>query len=43
MTRINTGIEQCYALYRDGTNIAFERDGTRIGSFTVLSGDPMNL
>jgi hypothetical protein len=43
MTRTNVGIEQCYALYRDGTNVDFERDGTRIGSFTVLSGDPMNL
>jgi hypothetical protein len=43
MTRTNVGIEQCYGLYRDGTNIDFERDGARMGSFTVLSGDPMNL
>ena len=43
MTRTNVGVEQCYSLYRDGTNIDFERGGTRIGSFTVLSGDPMNL
>jgi hypothetical protein len=43
MTKTNVGMEQCYSLYRDGTNVSFERDGTRIGSFTVLSGDPMNL
>lgn len=43
MERTNTGIEQCYSLYRDGTNVSFERGGTRAGSFTVLSGDPMNL
>jgi hypothetical protein len=43
MTRTNVGIEQCYALYRDGPNVDFERDGARMGSFTVLSGDPMNL
>jgi hypothetical protein len=43
MTRTNVGVEQCYSLYRDGSNVAFERDGTRIGSFTVLSGNPMNL
>jgi hypothetical protein len=43
MTRTNVGLEQCYSLYRDGTNVSFERDGTRIGSFTILSGDPMNL
>jgi len=43
MTRTNVGVEQCYSLYRDGTNVSFERDGTRVGSFTVLSGDPMNL
>jgi hypothetical protein len=43
MTLTNVGIEQCYALYRDGPNVDFERDGARMGSFTVLSGDPMNL
>lgn len=43
MTRTNVGVEQCYSLYRDGTNVSFERNGTRVGSFTVLSGDPMNL
>jgi hypothetical protein len=43
MTRTNVGVEQCYSLYRDGTNVSFERNGTRVGSFTVLSGDPLNL
>jgi len=43
MTKTNVGVEQCYTLYRDGTNIAFERDGARVGSFTVLAGDPQNL
>jgi hypothetical protein len=43
MEKTNVGIEQCYSLYRDGTNVSFERDGMRVGSFTVLSGDPMNL
>lgn len=43
MTKTNVGVEQCYSLYRDGSNVAFERNGTRVGSFTVLSGDPQNL
>ena len=43
MEKTNVGVKQCYSLYRDGTNIAFERDGMRVGSFTVLSGDPLNL
>jgi hypothetical protein len=43
MTKINVGAEQCYTLYRDGTNVAFERDGARLGSFSVLAGDPQNL
>ena len=43
MSKTNVGVEQCYSLYRDGTNVSFERDGTRIGTFTVLSGNPMNL
>jgi hypothetical protein len=43
MARTNVGVEQCYSLYREGTNVSFERDGRRVGSFTVLSGDPMNL
>jgi glucose/arabinose dehydrogenase len=43
MTKTNPGIEQCYTLNRDGTNVSYERGGARIGSFTVLSGDPQNL
>jgi hypothetical protein len=44
MTKTNVGVEQCYTLYRDGTNVAFTRpDGAKVGSFTVLAGDPRNL
>ncbi len=43
MTKTNVGVEQCYTLYRDGSNVAFERDGVRLGTFTVLAGDPRNL
>jgi hypothetical protein len=44
MTKTNVGVEQCYALYRDGTNVSFSRpDGAKVGSFTVLAGDPRNL
>jgi len=44
MTKTNVGVQQCYSLYRDGTNVSFSRpDGARIGSFTVLAGDPQNL
>jgi hypothetical protein len=44
LTRINVGIEQCYALYREGTNIRFDRpDGNKIGTFTVEPGNPQNL
>jgi hypothetical protein len=44
MTKTNVGAEQCYALYREGTNVSFNRpDGAKVGSFTVLAGDPQNL
>jgi len=44
MTKTNVGVEQCYSLYRDGTNVSFARpDGAKVGSFTVLAGDPQNL
>ena len=44
MTKTNVGVQQCYSLYRDGTNVAFTRpDGAKVGSFTVLAGDPQNL
>jgi len=44
LTRINSGAEECYSLYRNGTNVDFHRpDGNRIGTFTVEAGDPQNL
>jgi hypothetical protein len=43
MTKTNVGVEQCYGLYRDGSNVMFDRNGTRVGSFTVLAGNPQNL
>jgi hypothetical protein len=44
LTKINVGVEQCYALYRNGTNVDFNRpDGTRVGTFTVEAGNPQNL
>jgi hypothetical protein len=43
LTKINAGVEECYTLYREGNNVAFERNGTRVGTFTVLSGNPQNL
>jgi hypothetical protein len=44
MARINDGIEQCYTLYRNGQVMTFDRpDGTPIGSFTALAGNPHDL
>jgi hypothetical protein len=44
LTRINAGAEQCYSLYRNGTNVDYHRpDGNRVGTFTVEAGDPQNL
>jgi len=44
MTRINDGAEQCYTLYRNGQVMTFDRpDGTPIGSFTALAGNPRDL
>ena len=43
LTKINVGVEECYTLYPEGNNVAFERNGTRVGTFTVLSGNPQNL
>lgn len=43
LTKINAGVEECYSLYREGNNVAFEHNGTRAGTFTVLSGNPRNL
>jgi hypothetical protein len=43
LTRINTN-EECYSLYRNGTNVDYHRpDGNRLGTFTVQAGDPQNL
>lgn len=44
LTNINSGTEQCYALYRNGTNVDYDRpDGNRMGTFTVEAGNPQNL
>jgi hypothetical protein len=44
LTRINVGVEDCYSLYREGAAFRFDRpDGQKIGSFTVLPGNPQNL
>jgi hypothetical protein len=41
---IDVGAENCYALSRNGTNIDLSgRDGSKVGSLTVLPGDPQNL
>jgi hypothetical protein len=44
LTRINVGVEDCYTVYRDGANFRYDRpDGTPLGSFAVLPGNPQNL
>jgi hypothetical protein len=44
LTRINSGAEDCYSLYREGANYRFERpDGNKIGTFTVVSGNTWSL
>jgi hypothetical protein len=44
MAKTNVGVEQCYALYREGNNVSFTRpDGAKVGTFSVLAGDPQNL
>ncbi len=41
---IDVGTENCYALSRNGTNFDLSgRDGNKVGSLTVLPGDPQNL
>jgi hypothetical protein len=41
---VDVGMENCYTLSRNGTNIDLGgRDGAKVGSFTVLPGDPQNL
>ena len=44
LTRINSGAEDCYSLYRDGANYRFERpDGNKVGTFTVVAGNTWSL
>jgi hypothetical protein len=44
MVQLNQGNDQCYALYRDGSVLAYgQADGTMVGTFLVLSGNPHNL
>jgi hypothetical protein len=44
LSRTNSGVEQCYVLYRDGNNIRFDRpDGARVGTFTVEPGNVRSL
>jgi hypothetical protein len=44
LTRINVGVEECYSVYRNGTNFRYDRpDGNQVGSFAVLPGNPQNL
>jgi hypothetical protein len=46
MTKTNGGAEECYYLYRtnSATAIRFDRvDGTTLGTFSVLPGNPQSL
>jgi hypothetical protein len=44
LTRTNNGAEECYSLYRNGTNVDYHRpDGNPLGTFTVEAGNPQNL
>jgi hypothetical protein len=44
MSRLHNGIEECYTLYRNGNVLTFDRpDGTPVGSFSVLPGNPQDL
>jgi hypothetical protein len=41
---IDVGAENCYTVSRNGTNFDLGgRDGTKVGTLTVLPGDPQNL
>ena len=41
---IDVGAENCYTLSRNGANFDLSgRDGTTVGTLTVLPGDPQNL
>jgi hypothetical protein len=44
LTRINVGVEECYSIYRSGSNFRYDRpDGNQIGTFAVQPGNPQNL
>lgn len=46
MTKVNGGLEECYAIYRSSTpnSLRFDRlDGTTGGNFSVLPGNPQAL
>ena len=44
MARLNNGEDQCYTIYREGQVLTYDRpDGVRIGTFSVISGNPQNL
>lgn len=41
---VDVGMENCYTLSRNGSNVDLGgRDGAKVGSFTVLPGDPQHL
>jgi hypothetical protein len=41
---LGRGAESCYVMYRNGNTITFAAsDGTAIGSFAIVAGDPMHL
>ena len=44
MARLNNGEDQCYTIYREGQVLNYDRpDGIKIGTFSVISGNPQNL
>jgi hypothetical protein len=44
LNKANSGVEQCYVLYREGNNIRFDRpDGGKVGAFTVEPGNVRTL
>lgn len=44
LTHINAGGQSCFAVYRNGNSLTFERtDGEPVGTFTFVPGNPQNL
>jgi len=44
LTQINAGAQSCYAVYRNGNSLTFERtDGQPVGTFTFVPGNPQKL